>query len=58
MVDESEYSVLVHGEQRDIPVVEIEIRQDPITTVADQQKWASLLKPILRRAVDEVLGGR
>ncbi len=58
VVDESEYSKLVHGEQRDIPVVEIEIRQDPITTVADQQKWASLLKPILRRAVDEVLGGR
>jgi predicted N-formylglutamate amidohydrolase len=55
--DESDYAVLVHGEQRGIPVVEIEIRQDLIATVTDQQKWARLLAPILRRAVVDVLGG-
>ena len=55
--DESDYAVPVHGEQRGIPVVEIEIRQDLIATVADQQNWANLLAPILRSVVDDVFGG-
>jgi predicted N-formylglutamate amidohydrolase len=55
--DKSDYAVPVHGEQRGIPVVEIEIRQDLITTADEQQKWAGLLAPILHRAVHEVLGG-
>jgi predicted N-formylglutamate amidohydrolase len=53
--DKSDYAVPVHGEQRGVPSVEIEIRQDLITTAEDQQKWASLLAPILRRTVDDVL---
>jgi predicted N-formylglutamate amidohydrolase len=55
--DESDYAVPVHGEQRGVPVVEIEIRQDLITTAEDQKKWAALLAPFLRRSVDGVLGG-
>ena len=54
--DESDYAVPVHGEQRGIPVVEIEIRQDLISTREDQIKWAELLAPIFKRAVDDVLG--
>ncbi len=55
--DESDYAVPVHGELRGVPVVEIEIRQDLITTAEDQKKWAALLAPLLRRSVDGVLGG-
>jgi len=55
--DESDYAVPVHGEQRGVPVVEIEIRQDLIATAEDQKKWAALLAPLLRRSVDGVLGG-
>ncbi len=55
--DESDYAVPVHGEQRGVPVVEIEIRQDLIATVEGQKKWAALLAPFLRRSVDGVLGG-
>jgi predicted N-formylglutamate amidohydrolase len=53
--DESDYAIPVHGEKRGVPCVEIEIRQDLITAAQDQLKWANLLAPILRRAVDEVL---
>lgn len=53
--DESDYAVPVHGEQRGVACVEIEIRQDLIVTTQDQQKWANLLAPILRRVVDDVL---
>ena len=55
--EESDYAVPVHGEQRGIPVVEIEIRQDLIVAVEDQKKWATLLAPVLCRAVGDVLGG-
>ena len=55
--DESDYAVPVHGEQRGIPVVEIEIRQDLIGIEQDQQTWADLLAPILNRVVDDVLAG-
>jgi len=54
--DESDYAVPLHGEQRGVPVVEIEIRQDLIATAEDQKKWAALLAPLLRRSVDGVLG--
>lgn len=55
--DESDYAVPVHGEQRGVPVVEIEIRQDLIASVEGQKKWAALLAPFLRQSVDGVLGG-
>jgi predicted N-formylglutamate amidohydrolase len=55
--DESDYAVPIHGEKRGLPVVEIEIRQDLIAMAEDQKKWATLLAPILRNAVEDVLGG-
>ncbi|MGB9143939.1 MAG: N-formylglutamate amidohydrolase [Aestuariivirga sp.] len=54
--DESDYAVPVHGEQRGVPVVEIEIRQDLIATPEGQKKWAALLAPILQVSVADVLG--
>lgn len=54
--DVSDYAVPVHGEQRGVPVVEIEIRQDLIATAEGQKKWAALLAPFLRQSVDGVLG--
>ena len=54
--DESDYAVPVHGEARGVPVVEVELRQDLIATPAGQKKWGTLLAPLLRRAVDDVLG--
>ena len=54
--DESDYAVPVHGEQRGVPVVEIEIRQDLIATLEGQKKWAALLAPILLVSVADVLG--
>ena len=53
--DESDYAVPIHGEQRGLPVVEIEIRQDLIASSQEQQKWGGLLAPILQRVVDSVL---
>jgi predicted N-formylglutamate amidohydrolase len=55
--EENDYAVPVHGEQRGVPVVEMEIRQDLIATDEEQKKWAALLAPLLRRSVDGVLAG-
>lgn len=41
--DASDYTIPVHGEQRGLPHVEIEIRQDLIATPAGQRIWASRL---------------
>jgi predicted N-formylglutamate amidohydrolase len=47
VTDESDYTIPVHGEQRDLPHVAIEIRQDLIAHEAGQQKWAALLARLL-----------
>lgn len=54
--DESDFSVVVHGEARGVPSVEIEIRQDLIATPEDQRRWGEMLAPLLRRAAFDVLG--
>ncbi len=38
--DESDYGIPVHGEQRGIPHIEIEVRHDLIETAAHQAVWA------------------
>ena len=38
--DATDYTIPVHGEQRGLPHIEIEIRQDLITDEAGQQAWA------------------
>lgn len=45
--DESDYSIPVHGEQRGLLHVELEIRQDLIASEAGQQYWAALLARLL-----------
>jgi len=45
--DESDYSIPVHGEQRSLLHVELEIRQDLIANEAGQRYWAALLARLL-----------
>jgi predicted N-formylglutamate amidohydrolase len=43
----SDYSLVEHGERRDIPCVELEIRQDLISDEAGQAAWAARLARLL-----------
>jgi predicted N-formylglutamate amidohydrolase len=47
ITDTSDYTVPVHGEQRGLPHVEIEIRQDLIADAAGQAEWAARLARLL-----------
>jgi len=47
ITDASDYTVPVHGERRDLPHVEIEIRQDLIGDEPGQAAWASRLARLL-----------
>lgn len=47
ITDTSDYAVPVHGESRDLPHVELEIRQDLIADPAGQAAWAALLARLL-----------
>ncbi len=51
----TDYSLVHHGENRGIPCVEIEIRQDLISDEAGQQEWAGRLAPLLSAAVAQAL---
>lgn len=48
--DASDYGVVVYGERRGIPHVEIEIRQDLLSDAAGQAEWARRLAELLPRA--------
>ncbi len=48
--DESDYTAPVHGEQRGLRHVEIELRQDLIAEPAGQQEWAERLARLLPAA--------
>ena len=50
----SDYTVPVHGEERALPHVEIEIRQDLIADKAGQAKWAARLARLLPLADDRL----
>ena len=50
VTDESDYTIPVHGEQRDLYHVAIEIRQDLIADEAGQRRWAGLFAQLLPRA--------
>lgn len=54
--DDSDFSVVHHGEQRGVPHVEIEIRQDLITDETGQQAWAERLARLLPAAATKALG--
>lgn len=49
--DETDYTLLVHGEQRGIPHVELELRQDLIASERGQEEWAERLAVLLQNVV-------
>jgi predicted N-formylglutamate amidohydrolase len=55
--EESDYTVIVHGEQRGVACIEIEIRQDLISHADGQNEWADRLSELLPRAYASALGG-
>lgn len=55
ITDDSDYGIPVHGEQRGLPHIEIEIRQDLIESEAGQREWAERLAPMFEEATARVL---
>jgi predicted N-formylglutamate amidohydrolase len=53
--DATDYTIVVHGEQRGIPHVELEIRQDLLAHDSDVRSWVERLGGILEDAVSSVL---
>ncbi len=53
--DETDYTIPVHGERRDLPHIGIEIRQDLITTEQGQSEWAARLARLLPQAYRDLL---
>ncbi len=51
MTGDKDYAVPVHGQQRGIPHVELEVRQDLIGTPEGQEEWAEFLAGILREGL-------
>jgi predicted N-formylglutamate amidohydrolase len=51
MTSDKDYAVPVHGHHRELPHVELEIRQDLIETAAGQEEWGEFLAGILREAL-------
>nr|WP_256438940.1 N-formylglutamate amidohydrolase [Synechococcus sp. CCY 9618] len=51
--DASDHTLVVHGERRRLPHVELEVRQDLLATEAGQQEWAERLALGLEQAMAE-----
>jgi predicted N-formylglutamate amidohydrolase len=54
VTDHSDYAVPHYGEQRGNLHVELELRQDLISTAAQQASWAELLARVLRQALSDL----
>jgi len=54
--DDTDYTVPRHGEQRSLPHVEIEIRQDLIGNEAGQSQWGARISDVLQQAEKLFLG--
>jgi predicted N-formylglutamate amidohydrolase len=52
--EQSDFSIVEHGERRGIPYVELEIRQDLIAEPAGQAEWAERLARLLPLAAAEI----
>ena len=50
LTDTSDYTIPLHGEQRALPYIELEIRQDLIAHPDGQAVWAERLARLLPRA--------
>jgi predicted N-formylglutamate amidohydrolase len=48
--DDTDFTIPVHGEQRGLPHVAIEIRQDLIATAEQQREWAQRMAALLTKA--------
>jgi predicted N-formylglutamate amidohydrolase len=57
ITDASDYTIPIHGEQRDLHHVALEIRQDLITDEAGQRMWAALFARLLPQAYQRLTGG-
>src|SRR3954447_27005782 len=55
VTDDSDYTIPVHGEQRGLHHVAIEVRQDLITDAKGQRTWAVRLARLLRKAYQELV---
>jgi predicted N-formylglutamate amidohydrolase len=55
VTDTSDYTIPVHGEQRKLHHVAIEIRQDLITDEAGQRMWAALFVRLLPQAYQRLV---
>lgn len=55
MGDDTDYTLVVHGERRGLPHVELEIRQDLIADEAGQRAWAARLARLLPALVPPLL---
>jgi predicted N-formylglutamate amidohydrolase len=55
VTDSSDYTIPVHGEQRRLHHVAIEIRQDLIADKAGQRDWAGLLVRLLPQAYQRLM---
>ena len=54
MTSDKDFAVPVHGHHRELPHVELEIRQDLIETAAGQEDWAVFLAGILREGLGQL----
>ncbi len=52
--DATDYTILVHGEQRRIPHVELEVRHDLLASAAGVDAWAERLGRVLEDAVPQL----
>jgi predicted N-formylglutamate amidohydrolase len=55
VTDESDYTIPVHGEQRNLHHVAVEIRQDLVAEEAGRQKWAALFARLLPQAYERLI---
>lgn len=54
ITDTSDYGIPVHGEQRGIPSIEIEIRQDLIAHEPGQREWAQRMAWMFRQVLERL----
>jgi predicted N-formylglutamate amidohydrolase len=52
--DETDYTIVIHGERRALPHVELEIRQDLIADAEGQASWAARLARVLGSLPEQI----
>lgn len=49
------YTIRRHGEDRGLPCLMIEIRNDELTSAAEEERWSGMLGPMLEKAAQVVM---